>query len=244
MTVAGLYKQSLQDALKYGEERLWQESYKENCLCSRAIEKAITANFDGRTLAEGCIDPVIEEFGFNRVNYVLANTLRYNPDDGRFSKENHAWAKTEFVPKCEMNWGFVVEKHPAVLNGFINLVRKKWQEQGFYGCEHCIGDGQESLDYEGKVVIVSPKFFTPKYHKPEYQLFLAQSGFGCSPTAGGRKIYGVFLADGESTNLTRANVLGVIKEECMPEWAKEKVQELTAPRQEQDSIGPVMIPLT
>lgn len=244
MAVVGLYKFSLKDALKYGEERLWQESFKENCLCARAIEKAITENFDGRTLAEGCIDPVIQEFGFNRVNYVLSNTLRQNPQGGRFSRDNRAWAKTEFVPKCEMNWTFAVEKHPAVLDGFINLVRKRWQEQGFYGSEHCIGNGMEAIDYEGKVVVISPKFFSARYNTPEFQLFLAECGFGCSPTASGRKIYGKFLKDGESANITRSDVIGVIKDECMPEWAKEKLQELTAPKQEQDSTGPVMIPLT
>lgn len=244
MAGVGLYKYSLKDALKYGEERLWRESYQENILCARAIEKAITENFDGRTLADGCVDPVIEEFGFNRVNYVLSNTLRQNPEDGRFSKENRAWAKTEYVPKCEMNWTFAIEKHPAVLDGFINMVRKRWQEQGFYGREHCIGDGREAIDYEGKVVIVSPKFFSPKYNKPEYQLFLAEAGFGCSPTAAGTKIFGKFLFDGEDTRITRSDVLGAIKDECMPEWAKEKLEKLTSPKQEQENPEPVMIPLT
>lgn len=80
--------------------------------------------------------------------------------------------------------------------------------------------------------------------EPEYQLFLAETGFGCSPTAAGRKIYGKFLADGENTHITRADVLGAIKEECMPEWAKESLQKLTAPKQEQENACPAMIPLT
>lgn len=238
-----LYRYSLAEAKKYGEEQAWRESFKENCRCARAIETAITQNFDGRTLAMGCVDPVIQEFGFNRVNYVLSNTLRQSPSDGRFSRENRAWSKNEFVPKCEMNWAFSVEKHPAVLDGFLNMVRSRWQEQGFYGKEHCVGDEPGSGDYENKVVVISPSFFSPQYTKPQYQLFLAEAGFGCSPTATGQKIFGRFLDDGEKTQIVRSDVIGVIRDECLPEWGKMNLAKFTAPEPEQTPTEPVQASL-
>ena len=45
-----LYSDSRSDAKEWGELDLWRESYKENCACARAIEKAIAENFDGMHL--------------------------------------------------------------------------------------------------------------------------------------------------------------------------------------------------
>lgn len=36
-----LYEWSLEDAVRNNERDLWRESYKENCVCARALETAI-----------------------------------------------------------------------------------------------------------------------------------------------------------------------------------------------------------
>lgn len=119
------------------------------------------------------------------------------------------------------------------LDGFINQTRNLWQEQGFFEARHCLPDRSPGYDYENQVVVVSPTFFSQKYRKPEYQLMLAEHGFGCSPTASGRKVYGKILQDGEKIVLNRQDIIGVIREECMPDWAKQRLEELTTPKQEQ-----------
>ena len=68
-----------------------------------------------------------------------------------------------------------------------------------------------------------------QYKTPEDQLFLAESGFGCTPNARGRKVFGKFLKDGEETNFQRGDFIGILKEEYLPEWAKEKLAELQPP---------------
>ena len=88
-----------------------------------------------------------------------------------------------------------------------------------YGIEDTIKDSYLE-SYVGKVVILREKYFKEEYRKPEYQLFLAQTGFGCEPDKIGRAVYGTFLYDGEYCRVERNDVLGVIKEERMPEWAK------------------------
>ncbi len=221
------YIYSANDAKKHGEIDLWQESHKENCRCARAIEDAIRASFNGATLQADCAKQVISQFGFNRVNYVLSNTLREKHYDGRFSPSNKDWSKGIYVPKEDTNWAFAVESHPAVLDGFINQAREAWDSLGMYDRQHILEDRG---DYTGKLLVVSPRWLSEDYKKPEYQLFLAQSGFGCSPTASGRKVFGVFLYDGENTHLNRADFLGVMKEEYIPQWAVEKLEAIQGQR--------------
>lgn len=63
-------------------------------------------------------------------------------------------------------------------------------------------------------------------------MFLAEGCFGASPNSRGRKVYGCFLKDGEKTYYNRDEILGVLKEEFLPEWAVEKLDELENPAEE------------
>ena len=85
-----LYTGSIEEAKRQGEVELWRESYRENCSCARAIEEAIKKEFDGMTLNSNCAKGVIEKFGFGRVNFVLANSLREKDWDLRFSASLHS----------------------------------------------------------------------------------------------------------------------------------------------------------
>ena len=82
-----LYLWSSKEAHRNGEPELWKESFQENCRCARAIEDAIKVNFDGTTLNTDCVRDVIEEFGFDRTNWVLANTVRQKKEYGSFEYE-------------------------------------------------------------------------------------------------------------------------------------------------------------
>lgn len=92
-----LYKWSQGDAIRSKEEKLWRESYKENCDCARAVERAIREHHHGNVL-EDCVQPLIDRYGFDRVNWVLANTVQQKSEDGRFSQDNKAWAKRIDIP--------------------------------------------------------------------------------------------------------------------------------------------------
>ena len=220
-----LYIYSKAEAQEHGELELWRESHKENCKCARAIEDAISRSFDGRTLQGGCAAEIISQFGFNRVNFVLSNTIREKSHDGRFSPSNKDWSQGIYVPKNDSNWAFTVESHPAVLDGFINLTRQAWRELGLYDKSHCI-DTQEPADYTGKVLVIRPNWLKDSYKKSEYQLFYADSGFGCSPKASGRKVFGQFLYDGEKTHLDRGDFIGILDDKNLPDWARVKLDEI------------------
>ena len=92
--------------------------------CKEAIEKAIADNFDGYTLPRDTAKSVIEQYGKDRVEYVLANTITHLSYDGRFSVNNKEWAKG-IVPDADWKTrDLIVISHPAVLEGFTNQARR------------------------------------------------------------------------------------------------------------------------
>lgn len=130
-----LYKYPVAYAKEHGELDIYRASLRANIACKEAIEAIIRESFDGMHLKGDAASKALSAYGTERVNYILANTVRQKDWDGRFSRENKAWAKTVPVHEDTDAWGddrrrsFVVESHPAVLDGFINQVRRIQPEQ-------------------------------------------------------------------------------------------------------------------
>ena len=112
------------------------------------------------------------------------------------------------------------------MDGFVSEYRKAVLALELFGEEHCVPDSCAKLDYEGKVLVLSPDTLRESCWSQENQLWLALDGFGCSPTARGRSIRCVCLGDGEETRWNRAEFTGVLKEEHLPDWAREKLKRL------------------
>lgn len=120
-----LYTGTLSEARAEGQLQTWKESNQANIQCRIAIESEIRSSFDGMHLDIDCAERVVEAFGFDRVRYVLAATVQEKDYDDRFSRSNKAWAAQTKVPN---NSGFIVESHPAILDGFISQFRELQQE--------------------------------------------------------------------------------------------------------------------
>lgn len=123
-----VYQQTLQYAMEHGAADDYLDSRKLNIDCKKAIEETIREEFDGMRLSLEDSGGVLEQFGTERVSYVLANTLRHLSEDGRFSRDNRVWADgievTENIHRgMDMNLDYLVNSHPAVLDGYIHLVR-------------------------------------------------------------------------------------------------------------------------
>lgn len=128
-----LYSHDLSYAMEHGEADAYLDSRKLNIDCKNAIEQTIRDNYDGWTLKQDTAKSVLETYGTERVSFVLACTLEYKSSDGRFSMDNKNWGKTITIPQninrgVDANLDYVVESHPAVLNGFINMTRIQLQE--------------------------------------------------------------------------------------------------------------------
>ena len=232
-----LYPYSAKEARERNELSLWRESHRANIACRDAIEDAIRRSFDGMHLDKDCITPVLDEYGYKRTAWVLANTLHELKWDGRFSYANKHWAEKIYIPTdLNHNSDFVVRSHPAVLDGFVTFYRKAVQALDLFGAEHCVGD-RAKQDYTGKVLVLSPEALREQYWGQENQLWYARSGFGCEPHSSGRAVFATCLSDGETARWNREDFIGVLNEKCLPDWAREKLMELTAPRQEEPATG-------
>lgn len=222
-----VYTASRREAERLGEMNEWVESFAENCTCARAIDEAIAEGYGDNRLNKDCAKNILEEYGFDRVNWVLANTIREGEHDGRYSRENKEWAKRFSVPKDEQfrNYNFALRSHPGLADVFTNLVRKAWKNLGLYEGEQCY---PEKLDFKGKIVAIRPDCLKDEYKSALDQLFYAEGGFGCDPNAIGRKVYGRFIKDGEKAWFLRDEIQGVVKLDLLPEWAKTKQAEWSA----------------
>lgn len=128
-----VYRQTGMYAREHGELDQFRKSNVANIACRAAIEKAIAENFDGMRLKADAAAQVLNEFGSERVLFVLANTVQQKDWDGRFSRENKAWAaafsiEPDVVMGMDRRLQFVVSSHPAVLDGFITMTRKSMLE--------------------------------------------------------------------------------------------------------------------
>ena len=91
----------------------------------------------------------------------------------------------------------------------------------------CIPDDKE---YAGKLLIIRPSALKEEFRQPYFQYFYATSGFGCYPDKLGGKVFGKILADGEECCFHRSDFLGTADTEQLPQWAKTRLEQLTAPK--------------
>ena len=114
-------KEQAEEAMRREQEKLEHGIRIE---CKDAIEKAVAENFDGYTLTGDVAEGVIRQYGKERVEIVLANTITQLSYDGRFSPDNKEWAKS-LVPSADWQTrDYIVTSHPAVLDGFTSQARE------------------------------------------------------------------------------------------------------------------------
>lgn len=120
-----IYQESLRYARENGEMEQWQASLQANIACRDAIDSVIQDGFDGMYLTADA-KGVLAEFGPERVTLVLASTLQARDGDQRFSRSNQAWAAAVPMVNTEnRRFDYMLNTHSAVLDGYVNKVRKE-----------------------------------------------------------------------------------------------------------------------
>ena len=94
----------------------------------------------------------------------------------------------------------------------------------------CIPD-KKNESIIGKVVVINAEPKRYEYQHSAYQLILAEGGNGASGGRG-QAVFGTCLATGERGRWERYDVLGEIRPERMPEWAKEALARIQAQEKE------------
>lgn len=97
----------------------------------------------------------------------------------------------------------------------------------------CIPD-HYSKDINGKIIAIDPKVLKPEFQRADRQLYYVTGGLGASANSRGSAVFCTNLHTGKSTRYERMDVMGEVKPECMPEWAKEKAQELNRSKKNKD----------
>ena len=130
-----VYTQPPDYARERGELDKYRESKRLNVLCKEAIEQSVRDNYrDNRLDADAVWRDVTAQFGTERTAFVLAMTVREKDFDGRFSRENKAWAKSQRLPPDPERRGqycsYVVDKsHPVLTDALVTHARRELERQ-------------------------------------------------------------------------------------------------------------------
>lgn len=128
-----VYKYPGAYARENGELELYRASSKANVACKEAIETAVNAHYSDNCLdTKAAVREVVEQFGYDRMLYVLAVTVKQKEWDGRISSGNKNWART--IPVFENKDGlgfdritaFVVDSHPSLTDMFVTAARHEY----------------------------------------------------------------------------------------------------------------------
>ena len=85
---------------------------------------------------------------------------------------------------------------------------------------------------KNKVVVIRADVFKPEYQIATMQLQLCSGGFGCEPNSRGSACFCTNLYSGKESRFERSDVLGIIEKEKLPEWAKQRLDEVQKERAE------------
>lgn len=114
------------------------------------------------------------------------------------------------------------------VQGQVEMARAEQDKYKFdmtpFTADDCIPDNK-GKSIVGKVVVINAEPKRYEYQHSAYQLILADGGNGA--TGGrGQAVFGTCIATGERGRWERYDVLGEIKPERMPDWAKEALAKI------------------
>lgn len=235
------YRYSLERAKTDNDMELYNESQYENQKCRDYIQDTETG-FYANAYKDNCVDSdgsytrkLIDKFGMERVMNMYAVTVRAHSNDGRISADIKEWVNkfnAGIRNDKEMRECLITQINPGIIDLLAKHAVKEFEKLNLFTREHC---EDEMGDLEDKVVVISHKHLKEEYWSPENQLWIATGGFGCNPTAIGRAVYATCLIDNDKNRWDRHQVLGVLKDEYLPDWARKKLEEMQAQETSQNN---------
>ena len=120
-----VYRESIPYARENGELDRYHEDRNLNIECCDAIDKVINESrydSDYNKMKEA-VKTVVEIFGTERVELIMAKIVQGSHWDGRYSRQNKDWASGYEIPQSMRD--IYSNTHPYLLDGFIEKVREK-----------------------------------------------------------------------------------------------------------------------
>ncbi|MCL2853862.1 MAG: DUF3849 domain-containing protein, partial [Defluviitaleaceae bacterium] len=108
---------------------VFHSNRKMNTECAKALDEVISASYykANHYNLELAAMKVINDYGFDRVNAVLAKQIDSRQNDGRFSDHNKCWRRT-YCPNTKAFDSAVMNAHPTLINSFVSNVRELYKE--------------------------------------------------------------------------------------------------------------------
>ena len=174
-----VYHQTGEYAQAHGELDAYLDSYQENIACRDAIDDAVSSNHKDSILdTKNAVRQVVEQYGYDRMFYVLAFSIQQKTWDGRISRENINWAeRIPIIPdvrswsSVDSNFAFLVDKpHSVLLDMFVKEARRSYQQSKPLSAEEITAEAERivqklnALEYQngpgnrGFVTEISPSF--------------------------------------------------------------------------------------
>ena len=91
--------------------------------------------------------------------------------------------------------------------------------------EDCTETGYD-MSINGKVIVLHPSALPEDCREAKHQLYFCTGGNGSNPNPIGRSIFTVSLAEGEKIRWNRSDVLGILKPELLPEYARLQLSQI------------------
>ena len=126
---AHMYMQSAQYAISHDETDAYRASHLANVDCRKAIESAIVEHYRDNRLDVSFAKDILETYGMERTQTVLASTIRAMDWDGRISEKNKNWAKAFPLPDASGREYHINRCNPGLTDLFCNEVRRIQREQ-------------------------------------------------------------------------------------------------------------------
>lgn len=94
----------------------------------------------------------------------------------------------------------------------------------------------KEVDYKdsikNKVIVLKAEIFKPEYQIATSQLQLCTGGFGAEAKSRGSACFCTNLYSGKENRYERQDVLGIVDKESLPQWAKDRLQQIEKERVE------------
>ena len=182
-----LYRETGEYAREHGESETYFASQNANVACRDAVDRAVADNYRDWCLdTDSAVRQVRDEFGYDRMLYVLACSIRHMSWDGRISRDNIRWAEnfpvtpdTDGVRKDRNDRFLILKTHPGPLDMFTQAARGEYERSRPLSASEIIGEAERIFtelktrkepngpNYRSFVARLSPEF-TSRANEGDY----------------------------------------------------------------------------
>jgi len=124
-----IYPYPPQQATERGERSIYFEHRDRNNECASAIGAAISGSYykTHHYNLDIAAMTMVQQYGFPRVNAVLARVIQRSEWDGRYSYANKQWAREYPLPEKAFE-NLYMNEHPVLIDSFADRVRDLYAE--------------------------------------------------------------------------------------------------------------------